>query len=282
MSDHLRLVFCKIINMKSQLLTFLFPSNYFKPKKPEPAYLEEFTCFSQAGFPTSVISLESLNSDKLSLILEPGSKVIYRGWMLSLKDYELLSNIIEKAGASLLTSKTDYVATHWLPNWYPLISDLTPETKFYSLEDDLESQLNQLSWNGFFIKDYVKSLKTSVGSIINKPEEIKTVIAQMQKFRGTIEGGICVRRLEDFVPETETRYFVLFNEPFSAFADEDIPDIVIECANRIKSKFFSVDIIERKDGTKRIVEIGDGQVCDLVGWTSERFVSIFESNRNYT
>ncbi|MGL5927251.1 hypothetical protein [Chroococcidiopsis sp.] len=28
--------------------------------------------------------------------------------------------------------------------------------------------------------------------------------------------------------------------------------------------------MERRDGVKRIVEIGDGQVSDLVGWTSER------------
>ncbi|MEG4579430.1 ATP-grasp domain-containing protein [Microcoleus vaginatus DQ-U2] len=33
----------------------------------------------------------------------------------------------------------------------------------------------------------------------------------------------------------------------------------------IHSKFFSVDAVERQDGVKRIVEIGDGKVSDLVG-----------------
>jgi hypothetical protein len=35
-----------------------------------------------------------------------------------------------------------------------------------------------------------------------------------------------------------------------------------------------VDVVQRADGQLRIVEIGDGQVSDLVGWTPERFASI--------
>nr|WP_230967310.1 ATP-grasp domain-containing protein [Nostoc commune] len=195
--------------------------------------------------------------------------------MLSPGDYELLVNVVESTGASVLISLAEYLSTHYLSNWYPLITDLTPETKFYSVDDDLENQLNQLGWDGFFIKDYVKSLKTSVGSIINQPSQIKTVVAEMQKFRGTIEGGICVRRIEDFVLETERRYFVLSGKPFAALPDEEIPEIVFECAKRIESQFFSVDVIERRDGTKRIVEIGDGQVSDIIGWTAERFAQLW-------
>jgi hypothetical protein len=156
-----------------------------------------------------------------------------------------------------------------------LITDLTPETKFYSVNDDLERELEKLDWSAFFIKDYVKSLKTSVGSIISQPSEIKTVVAEMQKFRGTIEGGICVRRVEDFIAQTEKRYFVLFGTPFAALPNEEIPEIVYECSKRIQSPFFSVDVIQRRDSIKRIVEIGDGQVSDIIGWTSERFAQLW-------
>lgn len=230
-----------------------------------------------AGFATSVISLDSLGSgsSKIIPVPTPDSKVVYRGWMLSPSDYELLISVVESTGPGVLTSKTEYLATHYLTNWYPLITDLTPETKFYSVDDDLESELNQLGWNGFFIKDYVKSLKTSVGSMIDKPSQIKTVVAQMQKFRGSIEGGICVRRIEDFVSETERRYFVVSGKAAKGLPDEEVPEIVCECAKRIRSQFFSVDVIERRDGTKRIVEIGDGQVSDIVGWTAERFTQLW-------
>ncbi|WP_347276450.1 ATP-grasp domain-containing protein [Chroococcidiopsis sp [FACHB-1243]] len=75
--------------------------------------------------------------------------------------------------------------------------------------------------------------------------------------------------------DSERRYFVINSRAFVANSDEKIPTIVEECAKRIISKFFSVDVVERSDGVKRIVEIGDGQVSDLVGWTSERFAEIW-------
>ena len=62
---------------------------------------------------------------------------------------------------------------------------------------------------------------------------------------------------------------------FAASPDADIPDIVRECARRIKSKFFAVDAIERRDGCQRIVEIGDGQVLGLVGWSVDRFTNLW-------
>jgi hypothetical protein len=82
-------------------------------------------------------------------------------------------------------------------------------------------------WERFFIKDHVKSLKRSVGSIIEDPEQIETVVSEMEKYRGGIEGGLCIRRLEDFITGSERRYFVLnegagpsFLRPHPFFATE--------------------------------------------------------------
>ena len=47
------------------------------------------------------------------------------------------------------------------------------------------------------------------------------------------------------------------------------------CAEAIPGPFFSVDVAFRTDGVERIVEIGDGQVSDLVGWSVERFANIW-------
>ncbi len=137
--------------------------------------------------------------------------------------------------------------------------------------------LNELGWDSFFIKDYVKSLKTSIGSIVRQPAEIHTVVSEMEQFRGTIEGGICVRRVEDLIPETERRYFVVDGRIFSAKSDVPTPEIAIECARRIDSKFLAIDVIERRDGCQRIVEIGDGQVSGLVGWPIDRFANLWIS-----
>ncbi|MBL1179109.1 ATP-grasp domain-containing protein, partial [Pantanalinema sp. GBBB05] len=258
-------------------MRFLFPSDYFNPQQVDAAYLEQVGCLQNVGFETSVISLEALVSGeaKISPIPQPGETLIYRGWMLTADDYSRLVDVVKNTGADVLTSHDDYLATHYLPKWYPLIRDLTPETHFLTIEDDLERRLSELGWNRFFIKDYVKSLKISVGSIIDEPSAIRTVVAEMQKFRGKIEGGLCVRQVEDFVAETEKRYFVVYSKPFAASANEDIPEIVKECAQRINSPFFSVDVVECADGCKRVVEIGDGQVSDLVGWTAERFATVW-------
>jgi ATP-grasp domain, R2K clade family 3 len=259
-------------------MRFIFPSDYFNPKHVDEAYSAEFDYLQQHGFEVSVISLEGLKSGSSKIYPAPASdaKLIYRGWMLSADDYLRLVNAVRTTGAEMWIDRNEYLATHYLPNWYPLIRDLTPETHFFAIDDDLESGLNKLGWSRFFIKDYVKSLKTSIGSIINKPSEISTVVAEMQKFRGTIEGGICIRQVEDFVTETEQRYFIINGRSFAASPDTEIPDIIKECASRIKSKFFSVDVIDRIDGYKRIVEVGDGQVSGLVGWTIDRFATLWD------
>ena len=281
--------------------TFLFPNDCFNPKQPDAAYGDRYLAFKQAGFKTALIEIESLEETKVYPALSAEDVVVYLGWMLSATDYQFLTRIIEKTGAACFTSSTEYLATHYLPNWYPLISDLTPETKIFNTTDNLELQLQQLNWSQYFIKDYVKSLKTSVGAIIDRPTQINEVLTEMKKYRGVIEGGVCVRRVEDFITETEERYFVINGQifasegdyahsiqgvqsPFGTLArsavtlrDRNIPDIVKDCASRIQSNFFSIDVIKRKDGVLRIVEVGDGQVSDLVGWSIERFIQIWQN-----
>lgn len=97
----------------------------------------------------------------------------------------------------------------------------------------------------------------------------------MQKYRGKIEGGLCIRRVEPFRPETERRFFVIGGRAFASDADGEIPEVVEVCAARIQSPFFAVDVVQLAGGTDRIVEIGDGQVSDIVGWQSKRFAEIW-------
>jgi hypothetical protein len=39
---------------------------------------------------------------------------------------------IAQAFARADASMPEYLATHYLPNWYPTLADLTPETKIYN------------------------------------------------------------------------------------------------------------------------------------------------------
>lgn len=234
---------------------------------------------ARAGHSVFLVNGEKLSTGTTNVkpLLPEGETASYRGWMLTTTEYEHLTNSIANAGGIPFTSLPQYLSTHHLPNWYERIADLTPETIVLPLEADWTNELKKLGWARFFIKDFVKSLKTSVGSIIQRPEDIHVVAGEMEKYRGQIEGGLCIRQVEDFLPETEQRYFVLNGMPFSADPQAEIPPLVSQCATRIESKFFSVDVITRNDSALRIVEIGDGQVSDLVGWSLERFVEIWET-----
>ena len=260
---------------------FLYPSDPFRTKRPDEIYAEEFAAVRTTGFGVSVFSLEAFQTGSfVAWPPVPPDAIIYRGWMLSPSDYEALAAAITQSGARVFTDTAAYLSTHHFPHWYPALAEFTPETRIFPVTADLAVELRSLDWPAYFIKDYVKSLKTSVGSLISTPEEAATVAAEMRRFRGTIEGGFCVRRVEDFLPKTEQRYFVFDAVPHAATGA--VPAIVRECVKRISSRFFSVDVVQRVDGVPRIVEVGDGQVSDLVGWTPEQFVSIFNAGATAT
>ncbi len=174
-----------------------------------------------------------------------------------------------------MTALETYLACHHLPNWYPLLSGLTPRTVTFPPDADLKAELDALGWDAYFIKDYVKSLKTDSGSLLRSTDGAQRLVSDMIKFRGEIEGGFCVREVEDYIPDSEVRYFVIRGTPFANNPCDSIPAIVTEVVARIHSPFFSVDVAERDDGVERVIEVGDGQVSDVVGWTPERLARIW-------
>lgn len=259
---------------------FLHPADPLAPRRIDEMFAPEAAALREAGFATSVVELEALPAGRPRLTppIASGERVVYRGWMLTAGEYAALTGFIEALGGIPLISPDTYLLAHHLPRWYPLLRDLTPETVVLATDDDLPARLTELGWERFFVKDYVKSLKTSIGSLIERPEDIGAVVAALEASRGRIEGGICVRRYEPLQPETERRFFVLGGHPWAADPEAEIPESAAACAARIASPFFSVDAIRREDGTDRIVEIGDGQVSDLVGWEPARFVSAWSAS----
>ena len=72
----------------------IFPSDYFKPNKPDELFQEQAEAFQAAGFECKYINLDELSMmTKLSVDLS-GKEVIYRGWMLDAENYSKLCQII--------------------------------------------------------------------------------------------------------------------------------------------------------------------------------------------
>ncbi|WP_413491755.1 ATP-grasp domain-containing protein [Morganella psychrotolerans] len=196
--------------------------------------------------------------------------VIWRGWMLNTEEYQQLHRVIALHGGTMLSSADNYISNHHITGWYECCRKFTPETVITSANANFDELICDLQWPAYFVKDYVKSLTTSRGSIAENADEIREIIKLITHYRGEIEGGICLRHIEYFIENTERRYFVLNKKVYSA--DSHIPHIVYDIADKINTPFFSVDIAENTAGKLRLIEIGDGQVSDIKEWDTEKFI----------
>lgn len=254
-------------------VAFAFVADPLRPSRVDEAFADAARALADAGH--RIWTYDGARTRLLSAgAPTDGATVVYRGWMMREEEYAAFERCLDAAGAAPFHRSAAYLAAHHAPRWLPLLEGLTPEAVLLDEHVDLVAALRPLGWPGYVLKDWVKSLKTSRGSIARSPEEAPSIVEAMRKFRGSLEGGLVVRRLEALRPETETRYFVLDGTPWAPAGDA--PAIVHEVARRIEhSRFFSVDVALREDGALRVVEIGDGQVSDLVGWSPERFAAMW-------
>lgn len=254
-------------------MRLLYPSDPTNSKRADDTYGEEFEAARLAGFDVSLFSFEDFERGTFTPkpALSSEDVVLYRGWMLTVPNFENLVQAIGARSAKPFTSAEEYAATHHLPQWYPLLIELTAETLVLEEGADFIDALRGSDWSGYFVKDYVKSLSTAGGSLVARPEDIAGVVSLMRKYRGFVEGGVCVRRKEEYEPASERRYFVFRGRPLST--DHEVPELVTICASRIQSPFYSVDVARRRDGELRVIELGDGQVSDRKEWAADKFIA---------
>src|SRR5262249_53949142 len=108
---------------------FVFPADSTVRICPDEMFADQWSALAGAGFSSSLCTDSGLDGRRPLVNVPTGATVVYRGWMLTGKEYGSLVRAIEQSGAKPLTGRDEYLATHHLPNWYPLLSDLTPETR---------------------------------------------------------------------------------------------------------------------------------------------------------
>ncbi|MBC3935510.1 ATP-grasp domain-containing protein [Undibacterium sp. CY7W] len=255
----------------------LYPCDPFNKKKPDEAYEEEFCAAQHNGFTCFLFSFEDFECGEFrphpAKVFE--GDILYRGWMLTPERYAQLQESIELMGATVVVTAENYRRCHYLPEWYDQCKDLTPTTITLAKNDDFSLALSTTGWNAYFVKDFVKSLTTSRGSVAKNAAEVHEVVTLIERYRGKLEGGVCIREFEDLLHETEERYFVLRGKVLAR--NGIIPDIVQDIARRIESPFFSVDIVFNTEGKPRLIELGDGQVSDRKQWPANTFIEALNS-----
>lgn len=255
----------------------LYPSDPFNKSAVDEEYAEEFAAVVKAGLAYSLFSFEDFESDRFRArpVLPASVEVLYRGWMMTPESYARLAEGVAASGAQMKTSAEEYRRCHYLPEWYPVCEAWTPETIVAERSADFVSLVSGKNWPAYFVKDYVKSLTTQRGSVAQTPEGIAEVVSLIEQYRGSVEGGICIRKFEELRPETEERYFVLNRKAFSR--DGNVPVLVAEVAERVSSPFFSVDTVLDASGQLRLIELGDGQVSDRKKWTPAQFAAMLQN-----
>lgn len=261
----------------SHRVHLLYPCDPFNKSAVDDAYAEEFAAVVAVGLPCSLFSFEDFESGTLRArpSLPVGVDVVYRGWMMTPEVYARLVDGVAASGARMKTKASEYRRCHYLPEWYSLCEAWTPETVVADKNADFVKLLHGKNWPAYFVKDYVKSLTTQRGSVSESPEGIADLVALIEQYRGSVEGGVCIRKFEQLHPETEERYFVLDQKAFSR--DGNVPSLVAEVAERISSPFFSVDTVIDTDGRMRLIELGDGQVSDRKKWSPDQFAVMLQS-----
>jgi hypothetical protein len=254
------------------MLGFVFPSDFMNNKKPDEFYEQEYNLFKDAGYPVYLINTDDLDGSKVYPSLAD-HKLLYRGWMLSEEQY---TKMYKKLHFQLLVSPQDYLKSHHLPGWYDNIKKFTINSVITSEENAVET-FKSLGWEKAFMKDYVKSLKTGKGSIVDSPEDVVRALEDIHKFKGFVEKGIVFREVKEFMPDSETRFFVLDGKIYGPTDDQDLYYMVEKASHKHEALFYSIDVAKNKNGEIFVVEIGDGQVSDTVGWNIENFVEMFKN-----
>jgi len=256
----------------------LIPCNPLDQKQADEPFWSEHQLLKSSNVRCSLFDFDALalGEFKPKPALNSEDSILYRGWMLNPFSYETLENMVQRTGAKMITSTEKYVLSHHLPRWYQSCKDLTPESVFLSVEADIVLESKKLDWKKYFVKDYVKSNYDERGSIANSPSEVVEIVNIIKEYRGDIEGGITLRKVEQFRPETEIRYFIFGDKIYSP--NTNIPSIVEEISKRHSAPFYSVDIIENHEGQHRLIEIGDGQVSDKKTWNTEEFCNLIVEN----
>lgn len=276
-------------------IKILFPNEPFNRKIVDSEYADEFQSCKVMGIDTYFYDYDELIDKvfKTNIEKDDDCLLIYRGWMLKPQQYSFLYNgILERTNGyvTLINSPEQYKNCHCFPNIYKDIEDYTPRiiTTKNTTQSSLSILYTKINFN-YFIKDFVKSIKTENGiEKISKNAmffDMCNKIKEFKKERGNLfTGGIVLKEFVNLEKvlykgnsnENEWRAFYLYGKLVDLSNNSNINTILskitgppIEMVNKVgeilseKSNFFTVDFAKKINGQWIVLETGDGQVSGL-------------------
>lgn len=279
----------------------LFCSSPFNDKEADPDFEEEFITANNLGFKTLLFDYEHLIIPNHSHLItkrinadDSLKLLIYRGWMLSQQQYELLYNQLLNKNYKLINSPQEYRNCHYLPDSLKYIQSKTALTVYQKIDNeesitDLIKQAAVFGNKPVIIKDYVKSEKhhwldacyvPDAGNKEKLSASIKNLIKLRDKY---LNEGIVIREYMELkeltthsksgMPLTEEFRLFFYNKKLLGVYNyweegeytgktPDTGEFELQAQN-VESNFFTMDIARKKTGELVIIELGDAQVAGL-------------------
>ena len=155
----------------TEQLYILFCESPIEANKVDEDFEDQFVSAKQNGFETLLFNFEDLTSaDRFSIATKRIRQtdkivnVIYRGWMLTPKQYSILYNDLLSKNYKLINTREEYQNCHYLPDSLKFIENRTPKTVFEKFKnekniDNLIEKSKVFGKKSVILKDYVKSEK---------------------------------------------------------------------------------------------------------------------------
>lgn len=277
-------------------------SDPFEGRRADPHFTSEARAARDLDMVVGLIDHNALLAgypgDAVRRVPKDAGPAWYRGWMIPSVHYAALESALAERGTPLCTSGEQYRTAHELPGWYEVFEGVTPRSAWFAHEPlqpvpraavlALAAELLGAhesagpGASGGIVKDYVKSAKHLWSSACYVPDLAdsdaleRTVAAFVTEQAEFLAGGIVLREFEDFgapdgLRSPEARVWWMDGSPVLVTAHPDTPRAEVEpdlteVAPRVgalSARFVCTDVVRRRDGAWRVVEVGDGQVSDL-------------------
>jgi hypothetical protein len=280
-------------------MLFLYPQDPLNRRQPDGPYAIEAAVADSQGLSWRLIDHDALVQGDVELAvrrLRVGTPCIsiYRGWMMTVGQYGLLHATLEANGLSLINDAAAYRTCHHLPQSYYLLEGHTPRSVWLPTAGEVEMDqimelLQPFGDSAVIVKDYVKSQKHAWEEACFIPcasdrHAVERIVRRFRDLQGPdLVGGLVFREFVEFAPlgqhsrsgmplSLEYRLFfldgrlILSSEYWEEgeYRGEGPPlEHFRKLAEKIPSRFFTMDVAKTRGGDWLVVELGDGQVAGV-------------------
>ena len=279
----------------------VFCSDPLNPRQPDEAYQAESAAAERLGIAFTLVDHDALacDNDPVKAVRRVPQQAdhglgLYRGWMLTPDQYRLMYEALDAKGVRLLNDPAAYRHCHYLPESYPVIEPHTPRSVWIKTTGDVSTDeimelLRPFGSAPVVVKDFVKSRKHEWAEACFIPSasdraSVERVVRCFLELQGDdLSEGLVFREFVEFEPlgrhpksgmplTKEFRLFFLdgqlvFWTPYWEGADYhgSVPPVerFAAVAGGVRSRFFTMDVAQRRGGDWLIVELGDAQVVGL-------------------